>query len=232
MRETWDRFARKDAYWFVDSRLQYGHPDTERFWTGGVEDLDQLLEVTGVALQPADHVVEIGCGLGRLTREIASRSAQVKAFDISPEMIGRAKELNSQVDNVTWIVGDGESLAGVDDASADAVVSHVVFQHIPDPAITMGYIREIGRVLRPGGWAAFQVSNDPSVHRPRGAHSRLRAVLGREPAKGDVEDPAWLGSAVDLDELRATADKAGMEMEKTVGEGTQYCGVRLRRRAD
>src|SRR5204863_8958397 len=112
---------------------------------------------------------------------------------------------------------------------ADACGSHVVFQHIPDAAITLGYVREIGRVLGPGGWAAFQISNDPSVHLPRGEHSRLKAALGREPSRGDVEDPAWLGSWVDLGAPRATAAEAGMELEKTVGEGTQYCGVCLRR---
>ena len=42
--------------------------------------------------------------------------------------------------------------------------------------------------------------------------------------------PAWLGSAVDLPTLRATADAAGLDVERTANEGTQYCLVALRRR--
>lgn len=229
MRDTWDRFARKDAYWFVDSRLDFGHPDEERFWEGGRADLNKMFELLGTDLKPSDEVVEIGCGLGRLTREIASRARSVRALDVSPEMIERAKQLNPQLEGVTWIVGDGDVLTGVADSSADACISHVVFQHIPDPQITLNYVREMGRVLRPGGWSAFQVSNDPSVHKPRGERSRLGAVLRREPSRKDVEDPAWLGSSVDLHELRQVASQAGMETAQTIGEGTQYCGVLLRK---
>jgi SAM-dependent methyltransferase len=116
-------------------------------------------------------------------------------------------------------------------AGADVVISNVVFQHIPDPRVTLGYVREMGRVLRPGGWAGFQVSNDPAVHRPRrpGALRRLAARLGTAPRGRD--DPRWLGSAVDLDELGAVAAEAGLASERVVGAGTQFCGVLLRRGA-
>ena len=33
--EFWDERAREDAFYFVDSRLDYGDPDVERFWAGG-----------------------------------------------------------------------------------------------------------------------------------------------------------------------------------------------------
>jgi SAM-dependent methyltransferase len=132
---------------------------------------------------------------------------------------------------VEWILGDGETLEGVESRSADAVVSHVVFQHIPDPQITLGYVREIGRVLRPGGWAAFQVSNDPAVHRPRGVPSRLRAVVSRILGRRGPwhENPHWLGSYVELPALREAAADASMTVERVRGEGTQYCLVLTRR---
>jgi hypothetical protein len=105
----------------------------------------------------------------------------------------------------------------------------VVFQHIPDPQVTYGYAAEMGRILRPGGWAAFQVSNDPGIHRatqPLGA--RVRAALGRAP-RGQTE-PQWLGSAVDMDALRATTSGAGLEIKRVEGETTQFCLVLARRR--
>jgi ubiquinone/menaquinone biosynthesis C-methylase UbiE len=144
-------------------------------------------------------------------------------------MIALAKQHNPELSNVAWLVGDGETLAGVDKGSADAVVSHVTFQHVPDPAITLSYVADMGRVLKPGGWAGFQVSNDPSVHVAQESGTRLamKRILGRAP-RGQ-RDPEWLGSSVGLDELGTTAARAGMAVEKTLNEGTQFCLVLLRR---
>jgi SAM-dependent methyltransferase len=230
MRRFWDERAREDACYFVDSRLDYRNPDAHRFWRGGEEVVDAILGAVGVSIHPTDVVVDIGCGLGRLSRALAARAGRVLAVDVSSEMIERARELNAHLGNVEWLVGDGESLAGIEDASADAVVSHVVFQHIPDPAITLGYVREMGRVLRPGGWAAFQVSTDPDVHRRRRSLGRRAlALLGRAP-RGQ-ESPAWLGSAVDLGELRAAAAASGLALESVEDPGSQYCTVLARRTA-
>lgn len=230
MERFWNERAREDAFFFVDDRLEYGHPDVDRFFADGEADLLEVLRVAGAEIAPDDVVLDVGCGLGRLTRAIAGRAREVVGIDISSEMLDRARELNPQLANVRWVHGDGTSLAGVADASIDAIVSHVVFQHIPDPQVTLGYVRDMGRVLRPGGWSAFQVSNDPGVHRPRhgGARGAAARLLRRSP-RGQT-DPAWLGSAVELDDLRAAADAGGLDVERVEGAGTQYCVVLLRRR--
>jgi SAM-dependent methyltransferase len=229
MREFWDERAREDAFYFVDNRIKYKDPAEEaRFWEMGRTDLDLLLGAVDVSLQPDWAVVEIGCGVGRLTRVIAERAASVKALDVSSEMLAIARNENSELSNVEWIHGDGVSLAGIGDGVADAVVSHVVFQHIPDPRITLGYIREIGRVLKPSGVAALHLSNDKEVHHWRASlGERVRTLVGRAP-KGQTHE-AWTGSAVELDDVRAAATDGGMALEKVVGEGTQYMVVRLRR---
>lgn len=229
MQEFWDERAREDAFYFVDNRIRYRDPAEEaRFWEMGREDLDRLLGAVGVELQPEWTVVEIGCGVGRLTRVIAGRTASVKALDVSSEMLAIARNENAALENVEWLHGDGVSLAGVADSSADAAVSHVVFQHIPDPQITLGYIREVGRVLRPGGVAALHVSNDEAVHEQKQpVGERVRSLFGRAP-KGQAHD-AWTGSAVRLDDVRSAAADGGMELEQVIGEGTQYMVVRLRR---
>ena len=230
MREFWDDRAREDAFYFVDNRIKYKDPAEEaRFWEMGRVDLDQLLGAAEVLLEPSWAVVEIGCGVGRLTRVLAERVASVKAVDVSSEMLAIARNENAGLANVDWIHGDGVSLAGVGDGVADAVVSHVVFQHIPDPQVTLGYIREVGRVLRPGGVAALQVSNDKSVHQWRSSlGERLRALVGRAP-KGQ-DHAAWTGSAVELEDVRQAAADGGTVLEKVVGEGTQYMVLRLRRK--
>jgi SAM-dependent methyltransferase len=233
MRDYWDARADEDAFYFVDNRLTYGHPDHGAFWADGPRLLDEILGRLGVRIDPGDEIVEIGCGVGRMTRPLAQRGARVQALDVSARMLELAREHNPGLDNVEWILGDGSSLAGVETASADVCFSHVVFQHIPDPEITLAYVREIGRALRPGGWAAFQISNAPEIHRPpslpRRAVAGLRSLAGRAP-RGQTH-PAWRGSAIDLDRLRDVADGAGLDVERIVGKGTQFCFPLLRARS-
>jgi SAM-dependent methyltransferase len=230
MREFWDERAREDAYYYVDNRQPYGEPDLERFWAGGRDVLSKTLDLLRVEISPDDEIVEIGCGIGRVTRALAERGASVRAIDVSEEMLSLALAENAHLDNVEWILGDGRTLDVLSSESADVCQSHVVFQHAPDPAITLGYVREMARVLRPRGWAAFQVSNAPELHRP-GLRRRVRVAirgLARRGPRGQGH-PAWAGSAVALDRLRAVAEGAGASIERVVGEGTQFCLVLMRK---
>ncbi len=230
IRAFWNDRAREDALYFVDTRRRYGDPDASDF--GDAEAIVELLLTEfDVTIEPGDRVLEIGCGVGRLTRRLAGRAREVVALDVSDEMLARARALSPELANVRWTLGDGVSLAGVEDASIDAAISTVVFQHVPDPAITLGYVREVGRVLRPGGWAVLQVSNDPAVHVPRDTwRHRAKAALGRGP-RGQ-RHPAWLGSWVRLEDVSSVAAEAGMVLQAVSGAGTQYCQLLLRRGDD
>jgi hypothetical protein len=76
----------------------------------------------------------------------------------------------------------------------------------------------------------LQVSNDPTVHRPRGGVVvRAKALVGRGP-RGQ-RHPAWLGSHVELDQLQSQALDAGLDLERVWGAGSQYCQVLLHKRA-
>ncbi len=231
-RRFWDRRARENALFFVDNRLDYVVPDEEYFWSSGEDVLDSMLGLAGVEIRPADRVLDIGCGVGRVTRALAPRAAGVVALDVSPEMLKRARELNPGLDNVDWVQGDGVSLRPLEDASIDGCFSHVVFQHIADPEITLGYVREIGRVLKPGGWALVQVSTDPGVHRRPGVggvRQLLRVALGRAPR--GTNSPEWVGSPVGMPGLRAAASDGGLEIVRLFEAGTQYTTMYARRRS-
>ena len=229
MGRFWDARAREDAFYFVDSTGPYRGADLDRFWREGRRHLEAMLATVGAQLSAGDVVLDLGCGVGRLTRVLAERAAHVHAIDVSAEMLEQARELNAHLTNVSWHHGDGMTLHPIEDSSVDAVVSHVVFQHIPDPQITLGYVREMGRVLHPGGWAAFQISNDPALHHAKvGLTERVKAAVGRAPRGQD--EPEWLGSAVDLDDVRAAGMEGGLDVEQVAGEGTQFCFVRAVRR--
>jgi len=228
MRQFWNDRAREDPFYFVDTRRGYGAGERERFSGDADELVDYFLSGLGVSLRDTDTVLEIGCGIGRFTRVLAHRAGHVIALDVSDQMLARARELCADLGGVRWMLGDGVSLEPLADATVDACVSIVVFQHFPDAEIAFGYVREVGRVLRPGGWAALQVSNDPSVHRRRsGFAAALRALTGRGPR--GIRHPAWLGSHVELAALRETAEDGGLELAKVWGEGSQYCQVLLRK---
>lgn len=224
----WDERARENALHYVDNRLDLHESDPDAFWQGGEEALERILAVAGMTIKPSETVLDIGCGVGRMTRALARRAARVIGIDVSGEMIAQARALNGDLENVEWVQGDGESLTGIDDTSVDGCFSHVVFQHIPDPLITLAYVHEMGRVLRPGGWALFQVSSDPAVHlqQPRGLVARLKGVAGIAARR---EDAAWWGSAVEPAALRTAIADAGMELERLLGEGTQYTTVLARK---
>jgi SAM-dependent methyltransferase len=227
MRRFWNARAREDAFYFVDTRQPYKAPEPESFWHAE-ELVDYFLGGLQAVIATTDVVLEIGCGLGRITRVLSARAARVVALDVSDEMLRRAEDLNPQLANVDWLLGDGVSLAPLADASVDACVSIVVLQHVPR-SVTLGYVRELGRVLAPGGWAALQISDNPAIHLPRaGVGARVRALAGRAP-RGQ-RHPAWLGSAVGLPQLARVAGESSLDVQRVWGEGDQYCQVLLRRR--
>jgi SAM-dependent methyltransferase len=231
MRRFWDARAKENAFYFVDNSLPYHDPDTDRFWRGGPEQLALMEDQLQARVEPSHDVIEIGCGPGRITRALSGRARSVRAFDVSEEMIARARELNPHLENVEFILGDGVSLAPAADESADVVHSDLVFQHIPDPEITLGYVRDMGRVLRHGGFAMFQFSNAPEIHVKPPLRERLRptvrAVLGRGP--GGQTHSAWLGSGIELATLDAVAGEVGLRRERVVGEGQLLCRALLRK---
>src|SRR4051794_8943806 len=101
MEEFWDERAREDAWYFVDNTGRYRDADQERFWRVGEAELDAVLGAVGAEPRPTDIVLDLGCGIGRLTRALAGRVAHVHALDVSAEMLERARKLNHGLDNVS-----------------------------------------------------------------------------------------------------------------------------------
>jgi SAM-dependent methyltransferase len=235
MRRFWDRRARERAMWFINSSLDFRSPDTADFWESGETDLQVTLDGVGASFTGTERVLEIGCGIGRMTRALARRSASILGIDVSDEMVARARHALSDLENVELQVGNGTDLSDLASGCFDTCYSYVVFQHIPDPAITCRYIAEMGRVLRPGGWALFQVSDTPEIHDPRtwarshGMRYRLGVLAGRRP-RGCAK-PQWLGSAVSRRELLSAMERGGLALEAESGQDTQYHLVLGRRRS-
>jgi SAM-dependent methyltransferase len=223
MRTYWDEAARTNAVWYVDTSLDFDAPDMARFLETGRVIVAEALDEAPVPPPGRQLAVEIGCGVGRVCQALSERFDGVVGLDISSEMIRRARELVPD-DRVTFEVGNGSSMAPVADASADLVLSFTVFQHIPDVAVIEGYIRESGRVLRPGGLLVFQWNNTPGAGRwrlRRGVLAFLHSIrLGRE--RHGRNAAQFLGSRVPLERVRAALAAGGMELAATKGLGTLF----------
>ena len=205
MREDWNRRANENASHYVQNeRVDWA--DRDFFRTGEINVaklvMTDMPRICGPVKSPLDlSMVEIGCGLGRMTRMLARVFAGVTAIDISDEMVARARENTADLPNVTVLLGDGATLQPLAADSHDFVFSFIVFQHIPSLAVIGSYCLEAYRVLRPGGLFKFQV---------------MGCASGRDPRD------TWSGFLVSPSQAGMLAGNAGFVLEHSEGPGTQY----------
>jgi ubiquinone/menaquinone biosynthesis C-methylase UbiE len=139
------------AYWWRKnpSACPYG----QRFWVEAPHPLitrGRLREA--LAPDPGERVLEIGPGTGYYTVDLArwlGADGAVEIFDIQQEMLDHTLERAREngVSNVHATLGDARELPYGDD-SFDAAILITVLGEIPDQDAAL---REIDRVLRPGG---------------------------------------------------------------------------------
>lgn len=105
----------------------------------------------------SEHCVEIGCGSGRITRQLCSNFHRVSGIDVSPEQLQTARQLlGESVENATLILV-AEPALPFPDFSCDAVFSCEVFQHFDDDRPLRAYLQEAYRILISGGTICFQL---------------------------------------------------------------------------
>lgn len=109
-----------------------------------------MREVMGFDKFPGAKLLEIGCGMGSDLLQFARGGAIVTGADLTPRSVETSKHRFKIYDQPgTFVLTDGERLPFAD-ASFDVVYSNGVLHHTPD---TEGAVREVHRVLRPGGTA-------------------------------------------------------------------------------
>lgn len=169
-RRDWEELARFNPEWAVlsEPEARFAGWDLDDFFRRGSEQVDHTMEVASELRVPQSprSVLDFGCGVGRLSRELARRFGRYVGVDISAGMVERARALNGEFGNCTFLLNERPDLSLFGDGEFDAVVSFIVLQHIPDRDLIRAYIAEFARVLAPGGLIAFQLpSAMPLIYR-------------------------------------------------------------------
>jgi ubiquinone/menaquinone biosynthesis C-methylase UbiE len=175
LRATWNALGEDDPLWAILSRpdKRGGRWNVDEFFNAGENEIVAVESwMTNLGL-PRQHRValDFGCGVGRLTRALASRYDEVIGVDISPSMIAQARRLHAHLSNVRFVENAQKHLHFLADASVDLVYSVITLHHIPTD-MQLAYIREFLRVLAPGGLVVFQIATGYS-HDWRGLGYRL-----------------------------------------------------------
>jgi SAM-dependent methyltransferase len=229
MRSYWDERARENAVWYVDTSLDYRQPDMDAFFATGERVVQMALLEAPVAPKGRGLAIEIGPGLGRICKALAAHFDRVVGIDISEEMVERARQL---VDDpaVSFEVGNGVDLAGVESDSADFVVTFTVLQHLPEASLVESYLREAARVLKPGGVLCAQWNNlpHPLLWKLRVWWWQLRRLAGGRIAGvgGDIRGRRpFAGTRVPFKRVTATLEDAGLQVRGSQGLGTLFSFV-------
>ena len=121
-------------------------PKFDAYWAYRREFLDDILPSPGAA------TLEVGCGEGRVCRDMASRGHRVTGVDASPTLVDAASAMDSAS---IYKVADAESLP-FDDSSFDVVVAYNSLMDVGDMPVA---VHEASRVLVKGGRMAVCVTH-------------------------------------------------------------------------
>jgi SAM-dependent methyltransferase len=205
MRRDWDRRARENARYFVNTE-RADWTDQEFFATGELVVDEEILSDPVNVYQGKDPacmcVLEIGCGAGRVTRALSNLFGEVHAVDVSGEMVANARAALHDRSNATVYQNNGYDLKVLPALIFDFAFSSHVFQHIPSHEIIESYVREVHRLLRPGALFKFQVQGNRFEDRP--------------------PEDTWHGVSFTPEQATEMAQRCGFEHRYSFGEGNHY----------
>jgi trans-aconitate 2-methyltransferase len=151
-----------------------------------------------IRLRPSMRVIDLGCGTGELTARLAEHlpESNVVGIDSSPEMLGRARELERP--GLCFELGDLREVSG----SWDLIFSHAVIQWVEDHETLLP--RLIG-LLNPGGQIAVQL---PSNHQ-HPTQLLIRETARTEPFHSALNGWVRASPVLGIDEYAEILSAAG-----------------------
>ena len=123
--------------------------------------LPNLLRILNI--KKGDRILDVGCGQGYFSREMAAIGAEVKGIDISKELISIAK--SKEMKNVSYVVGSASDPLPFETSYFDKAIIVLALQNIQDVGKVF---EEIARVLKKEG-SLIVVLNHPAFRVPQGS---------------------------------------------------------------
>jgi ubiquinone/menaquinone biosynthesis C-methylase UbiE len=148
-----DHWAPVDETQAMDYILNVSDP--EAFEAAGRHEAEDVL---APLIRPADTVLDLGCGIGRVVRYVAPLCREVWAVDVSETMLNFARERLADLPNVRLVRGEEVAIPAVATATIDFAYSLLTLQHVEREHAFL-LMRELRRVLRPDGTAYLTFPN-------------------------------------------------------------------------
>jgi SAM-dependent methyltransferase len=153
MKEVWEYVGRNKNFAFL---MMNNSKDEEELQTSGGLVADGLKR--GLNIESGHKVLEVGCGVARIGRELAPYCGEWWGCDISSSIIRIARHRTAHLKNVHFEVLTDCSLNGFPDDSFDRVYCYAVLMHMDQEDI-FSYVQEMRRVMKPGGIVSFDAIN-------------------------------------------------------------------------
>lgn len=169
--------------------------------------------IDAARIKPGQHVLDVACGTGILARAAAERvgpDGAVVGVDINEGMLAVAKEKAAQIE---WRNGPAEALPFEND-SFDAVVSQFALMFFEDKVAA---IKEMARVLRPGGHLAVAVWDSLENTPGYDVMTQLLQRLFGDEAADALRAPYILGDRQLVHSLFETAGISDTQVETREG---------------
>ncbi|MBB5632645.1 SAM-dependent methyltransferase [Cryobacterium mesophilum] len=196
----WNDAARHNAAWHVATGHESESPE---FFASGTSEVDEFLAFGKIELGATDVLLEIGSGVGRMTRRLAEITGSVTASDVSGEMLSKAQTNLADLDNIQYLEVDGDGTLALPDGSVNVVFSYITMQHVPTAAAQRRYFSESLRLLAPKGRVLIQFRRSGILPRLLDWAGHLgHLVQGRR-----TLHKAWRGARINERTLRAFASE-------------------------